>query len=54
VADDFAAGSLRGDSFIRAGRLFTAAASLIAYRVGRLKAPKIEEVTDAVVRIVRM
>jgi mRNA interferase MazF len=53
TAANFAAGALRIDSLIRPARLFTVAVSLIAYRVGRLKASKRNEVVDAIVRVIR-
>ena len=50
---DFQDGELRQNSNIRQNRLFTADTRLILYRVGRLTQMKMNEATEAVVRIVR-
>lgn len=50
---DFASGTLRQDSYIRPGRLFTADNALIAYRAGRLTSSKLQEVIEAIVRIIQ-
>ena len=50
---DFRDGSLKQLSNIRPNRLFTADKRLILYRVGGLKPEKLEEVTQAIVHILR-
>lgn len=50
---DFAVGSLRLQSNIRPNRLFTAAGTLIAYTIGRLHEPKVQSVTDALIRLLK-
>jgi mRNA interferase MazF len=50
---DFADGSLRRPSNARPNRVFTADTKLILYRVGRLTSPRIGELVEAVVRILR-
>lgn len=49
---DFASGSLRLTSFARPGKLFTAHASLVAGKVGELKADKFAAIRDAVKRVI--
>lgn len=51
--EDFEEGSLRRTSYARPGKLFTAHASLITERVGRLNQTSREEVTQAVVALIR-
>jgi mRNA interferase MazF len=53
LSADFASGTLRHDSFIRPGRLFTADSALIAYRAGRLTSTKLQEVIEAIVQIIQ-
>jgi mRNA interferase MazF len=53
TATDFASGSLRLDSFVRPGKLFTTHHSLIAGQAGRLQAVKSATVRDAVVRMIQ-
>jgi len=43
---DFQRGGLNIDSWIRPNRLFTADISIIKYKVGRLKEPKIKKVKN--------
>lgn len=49
----FAEGSLRRESYARAGKLFTAHESVIAHQVGRLKDQVLEQIVDAVVALLR-
>lgn len=49
----FAEGSLKRKSNIRPNRIFTADIRIILYRVGRLKADKLEEVIEKVVEILK-
>jgi len=49
--DDFAKGSLKRRSNIRPNRIFTADMRIILYRIGHLKADKLDEVIEQVVRI---
>lgn len=54
IADsDFESGGLKIESFIRPQRIFTADKSLILYKAGRLKAEKINEVEDKLVKIIK-
>ena len=50
---DFRDGSLKQPSNIRPNRIFTADKRLILYRVGGLKQEKLEDVTQAIVHILR-
>ncbi|GAG53036.1 unnamed protein product, partial [marine sediment metagenome] len=50
---DFREGSLKQPSNIRPNRIFTADKRLILYRVGGLKQEKLQEVTQAIVHILR-
>ncbi len=50
---DFVQGNLRGASYIRAERLFTAANSIVHYSVGHLVRSKIDAVAETVVDILR-
>jgi mRNA interferase MazF len=50
---DFSDGSLRLPSNIRPNRLFTADRHIVLYRVGGLSRPKLTEVVDRIVTIVR-
>ncbi len=50
---DFATGSLRVESYARPGKLFTAHQSLLAAEAGRLKTESRENVSSAVVRLLR-
>jgi mRNA interferase MazF len=52
-AADFLTGSLRVDSFLRPGKLFTAHSSLIAGQVGQLQTLTFATVRDAVVRMIQ-
>jgi len=49
--DDFAKGSLKQRSNIRPNRIFTADVGIILYRIGHLKADKLDEVIVQVVKI---
>ena len=51
-AQDFADGSLHQKSNVRPERLFTADSQIIAYRAGSLTPAKMQEVTDAIVRLI--
>jgi mRNA interferase MazF len=50
-ASNFADGTLRVPSNVRPNRLFTADSRLVLYRVGSVKAAKLQEVVDAIVEI---
>ncbi len=50
-SSDFAEGSLRVESFVRPGKLFTAHVSLVSGSVGKLKSPSLKTVIQAVVAI---
>lgn len=50
---DFRVGSLRLESYIRPGKLFTAHASLVAGQAGELQPGKFAAIRDAVVRMIR-
>ena len=50
-ADDFESGSLRLESFVRPGKLFTAHESLFLEEAGRLSAAAFERVRSGVVAI---
>ena len=50
---DFASGNLMRASYARPGRLFSANTSLMQRVVGDLKQPKLTDVVDAVVAILR-
>jgi mRNA interferase MazF len=50
---DFALGSLREESFLRPGKLFTAHTSLISGPAGQLQPAKFSTVRDAVVRMIQ-
>lgn len=50
---DFRDGALKQPSNIRPNRIFTADKRLILYRVGALKREQLEEVTKAIVQILR-
>ncbi len=50
---DFKAGKLSQKSNIRPNRLFTGNSIIILYRAGRLKAKKLDEVTDKIVEIIK-
>jgi mRNA interferase MazF len=49
---DFMTGKLHHDSNIRPNRLFTADSAIVLYRVGKLTANKVAEVTAKIVEIV--
>ncbi|MFC4486123.1 type II toxin-antitoxin system PemK/MazF family toxin [Tepidiphilus baoligensis] len=50
---DFAIGSLERESFIRPGKLFTAHDSLFDRNVARIQNDKLDEVKDAIVKLVQ-
>ena len=52
AARDFASGQLRQNSNVRPNRLFTAESNLILYRVGTLKAAKLQEVVSRIIEII--
>jgi mRNA interferase MazF len=54
IADsDFATGALRVVSYVRPGKLFTASKSLFEAEAGRLSAPALERVREAVIALLR-
>lgn len=50
---DFASGSLSADSFIMTSLLFTADASRISYKAGKIKPEKIKEVQERIIEVIR-
>lgn len=50
---DFTEGGLRQSSNVRPNRVFTADSNIVLYRIGGLKAEKLSEVTEGVIRILR-
>ena len=48
---DFSSGSLSSDSFIMASLLFTADASGISYKAGKMNARKTKEVQDKLIQV---
>src|SRR5580658_8822563 len=50
---DFEIGSIARASNIRPNRLFTADTHIVLYRVGKVKAEKVDSVVEAIVDIVR-
>lgn len=48
---DFSSGSLSSDSFIMASLLFTADASRISYKAGKIKQKKVEEVQKELIEV---
>ena len=46
-------GKLKGTSFIRTNKLFTADKSIILYKVGHLRKEKIKEVEDKLIKIIK-
>ncbi len=48
---DFASGSLSSDSFIMASLVFTADASQIEYKAGKIKQEKIKEVQNKLIEV---
>lgn len=50
---DFAEGNLRQKSNVRPNRIFTADIRIILYRIGRLKADKIDEIIKKVIEILK-
>ena len=52
-AADFAVGGLRVASYARPGKLFTANSTLLVRSVGKLNAPALRRVLDAVVNLLR-
>jgi len=53
TSEDFESGSLKQTSNVRPNRIFTADQSIILYKIGRLKKRKIEEVTQAIIKILK-
>ncbi len=53
TTNDFKQGSLNLTSTIRPNRLFTADKSIVLYKIGSLKEPKIKEVETGIVNIFR-
>src|SRR5205823_4627199 len=52
-ATSYSAGGLKGSSFARPGKLFTANAGLMIRSVGRLNDPALRSIVDAVVALLR-
>jgi len=52
ASDDFIAGTLPVDSFIRPNKLFTADRNLVLYTTGRLSDIKTNEALDTIIRII--
>lgn len=50
---DFASGGLNQSSRIRPNRLFTADSGIVVYRAGRISQPKVDEVVDRLIAIIR-
>jgi mRNA interferase MazF len=50
---DFSAGSLQRPSFARPGKLFTAHQSLFQRIIGQISQPKLEEIRNAVITLVK-
>ena len=48
---DFASGGLNRPSFVRPSRLFTADSGIVLYTAGRVREPKLKEVTARIVAI---
>lgn len=46
-------GKLKGDSYIRTNKIFTADKSIIEYKVGNLKKEKITEVENKIIKIIK-
>ncbi len=51
---DFEVGSLRVDSFVRPGKLFTASSSLMVAQVGHLKSDILHQILDKLIEILRV
>ena len=51
--DNFTVGSLRVESFVRPGKLFTASSDLVTRQVAVLKAERLKQVIDAIVHLLR-
>lgn len=50
---DFEDGSLKQDSFVRPNRLFTADQKIILYKIGKLNKPKIEQIVNKIIEIIK-
>ena len=50
---DFQSGTLHQNSFVRPNRLFTAAARIVLYKAGDVKKPKMDEVVDKIIAIIK-
>jgi len=50
---DFKSGTLHQNSFIRPNRLFTADARIVLYKAGDIKNPKMDEVIDKIIAIIK-
>ncbi len=46
-------GKLKGDSYIRTNKLFTADKSIIEYKIGNLKKEKLTEVENKIIKIIK-
>ncbi len=50
---DIKGGKLKGDSFIRTNKIFTADKSIILYKVGSLEKNKMREVENKIIKIIK-
>jgi mRNA interferase MazF len=50
---DFSNGALNKPSNVRPNRLFTADSNIVLYRAGRLSPTKVDEIVEAVIRILK-
>ena len=53
ASGDFQNGSLNQESNIRPNRIFTADSNIALYRIGTIKSPKLSQVTDKIVEILK-
>ena len=51
--DDFESGSIKNDSYVRPNYVFTVRAAVIAYRAGKIKTEKRDEVVQMFERLMR-
>jgi mRNA interferase MazF len=50
---DIKYGSLKGNSFIRTNKIFTADKSIILYKIGKVKEKKIKEIEKKVIKLIK-
>jgi mRNA interferase MazF len=50
---DFQNGSLNQESNLRPNRIFTADSNIALYRIGTVKSPKLSQVTDKIIEILK-